>query len=86
MLLGPKVQIYTTTHPLNPAERKDGWELALPVEIGNNVWISGSAIICPGITIENASTTGAGSVVTRDVPPKVVVGGNPCRVIQDLVG
>lgn len=85
VLLGPKVQIYTATHPLNPAERKDGWEFALSVEIGNDVWIGGGAIICPGVTIGDGSTIGAGSVVTRDVPPKVVAAGNPCRVIRHKV-
>ncbi|MCT7984507.1 sugar O-acetyltransferase [Laspinema sp. A4] len=84
VLIGPKVQIYTATHPLNPTERKDGWESALPVEIGSDVWIGGGAIICPGVTIGEGSTIGAGSVVTRDLPPRVVAAGNPCRVIRHL--
>ena len=84
VLLGPKVQIYTATHPLAAAERKDGWEFALPVEIGNDVWIGGGAIICPGVTIGDGSTIGAGSIVTRDVPPSVFADGNPCRVIRKL--
>jgi maltose O-acetyltransferase len=84
VLIGPKVQIYTATHPLNPTERKDGWESALPVEIGSDVWIGGGAIICPGVTIGEGSTIGAGSVVTRNVPPRVVAAGNPCRVIRAL--
>ncbi|WP_254564477.1 sugar O-acetyltransferase [Oscillatoria sp. HE19RPO] len=84
VLIGPKVQIYTATHPLNPTERQEGWESALPVEIGSDVWIGGGAIICPGVTIGEGSTIGAGSVVTRDVPPRVVAAGNPCRVIRAL--
>jgi maltose O-acetyltransferase len=84
VLIGPKVQIYTATHPLNPTERQEGWESALPVEIGSDVWIGGGAIICPGVTIGEGSTIGAGSVVTRNVPPRVVAAGNPCRVIRAL--
>lgn len=84
VLIGPKVQIYTAMHPLNPNERREEWESALPVEIGSDVWIGGGAIICPGVTIGEGSTIGAGSVVTRDVPPRVVAAGNPCRVIRLL--
>ncbi len=84
VLLGPKVQIYTATHPLNPTERLGGWEFALPVEIGSDVWIGGGAIICPGVTIGTGSTIGAGSVVTRNVPPQVLAAGNPCRVIRHV--
>ena len=84
VLLGPKVQIYTAAHPLNPAERLDGWEFALPVEIGSDVWIGGGAIVCPGVTIGDGSTIGAGSVVTRDIPSRVFAAGNPCRVIRNL--
>lgn len=84
MLLGPKVQIYTATHSLDSAVRKDGWEYALPIEIGSDVWIGGGAIICPGVTIGDGSTIGAGSVVTRDIPPMVFAAGNPCRVIRSL--
>ncbi|MDV3002460.1 MAG: Maltose O-acetyltransferase (plasmid) [Chroococcopsis gigantea SAG 12.99] len=84
VLLGPKVQIYTAAHPLDPVQRNDGWEYALPITIGNDVWIGGGVIICPGVTIGNGSTIGAGSVVTRDVLANVVAAGNPCRVIRNL--
>lgn len=83
-LLGPKVQIYTATHPLDPAERAEGWEYALPITLGNDVWIGGGAIICPGITIGDGTTIGAGSVVTKDLPPKVVAAGNPCCILREL--
>jgi maltose O-acetyltransferase len=86
VLLGPKVQIYTATHSLDPAVRRDGWEFALPIEIHSDVWIGGSAIICPGVTIGEGSTIGAGSVVTRDVPAGAFAAGNPCRTIRNLVG
>jgi maltose O-acetyltransferase len=84
VLVGPKVQIYTATHPLDPAQRRDGWEYAQPVTIGSDVWIGGGAIICPGVTLGEGSTIGAGSVVTRDIPAGVVAAGNPCRVIRHL--
>lgn len=81
---GPYVQIYTAHHPLDPRQRAEGPELASPVRIGNDVWIGGGAIICPGITIGDGTTIGAGSVVTRDIPARVVAAGNPCRVIRTL--
>lgn len=79
-LIGPNVQIYTATHPLNPRARLEGKEFARPVKIGSNVWIGGGAIILPGITIGDNAVIGAGSVVTRDVPPLTVAVGNPARV------
>ncbi|RUL81423.1 sugar O-acetyltransferase [Tautonia sociabilis] len=81
---GPAVQVYAASHPLCPAERREGRELALPVTIGADVWVGGGAIICPGVTIGDGTTIGAGSVVTRDVPPNVLAAGNPCRVIRSL--
>ena len=83
-MLGPSVQIYAATHPLDAAARVAGPELARPITIGNRVWIGGGAILCPGITIGDDTTIGAGSVVTRDVPPRVFAAGNPCRVIRGL--
>lgn len=83
-LCAPGVQIYTATHPLSPAERATGTEQCLPVTIGEDVWIGGGAIICPGVTIGDGAVIGAGSVVTRDVPPRVLAAGNPCRVIRQL--
>ena len=84
VLCGPSVQIYTATHPTNPEIRLSGLELAAPVQIGNNVWIGGGAIICPGVTIGDHATIAAGSVVVKDIPARVVAGGNPCRIIKPL--
>lgn len=84
VMLGPAVQIYTATHPLNPNERAKMLEAAKPVTIGDDVWIGGGAIILPGIKIGNGVTIGAGSVVTKDVPGFVFAGGNPCKVIKEL--
>ena len=84
VLVGPAVQIYAATHPLEAEVRAAGKEFALPVTIGSDVWIGGGAILCPGVTIGNGTTIGAGSVVTRDVPASVFAAGNPCRVIREL--
>lgn len=83
-LMGPGVQIYTASHPITAAERHTGLELGLPVVIGEDVWIGGGAIICPGVAIGDGAVIGAGSVVTRDVPPRVLAAGNPCRVVRLL--
>lgn len=82
--LGPAVQVYAATHPLSPAARRELREYALPVTIGPNTWIGGAAVILAGVSIGANSVVGAGSVVTRDVPPDVVAVGNPCRVIRRL--
>lgn len=81
-LFGPAVQIYTATHPMSAKERASGLELGLPITIGEDVWVGGGAIICPGVTIGDRSVIGAGSVVTKDIPADVFAAGNPCRVIR----
>jgi len=82
--LGPNVQIYTATHPINAQERISGQEYGQPIIIGDNVWIGGSAIICPGVKIGHNVVIGAGSVVTKNLPDNVVAAGNPCRIIKQL--
>jgi maltose O-acetyltransferase len=84
VLIGPSVQIYTAMHPTDWRERASGLEFAKPVVIGDNVWIGGAAVICPGVTIGARSIIGAGSVVTRDIPPDVFAAGNPCKVLKAL--
>lgn len=84
VMFGPSVQIYTATHPILAHERIKGPELAYPIRIGDNVWVGGGAIICPGVTIGANTTIGAGSVVTKDIPANVAAAGNPCRVIREL--
>jgi maltose O-acetyltransferase len=82
--LGPRVQIVAAYHPTDPALRASGRELAAPVTIGDEVWIGAGAIVGPGVTIGSGTTIGAGSVVTRDIPARVVAAGVPCRVIRAL--
>lgn len=84
--IGPAVQIYTAEHPLDPAARRSGIESARPVAIGDNAWLGGGAIVCPGVTIGAGTVVGAGSVVVRDLPAGVVAVGNPCRVLRPLSG
>ena len=84
VLLAPKVQIYTGYHPTDPETRLSGKELAAPITIGNNVWLGGGVIVCPGVNIGNNVTIGAGGVVTKDLPDNVIAVGNPCRVIKTV--
>ena len=80
--VGPNVQIYTAAHPVDPKERLTGKEFAKPISIGNNVWVGGGTMICPGVKIGDNVTIGAGSVVTKNIPDNVVAVGNPCKVIK----
>jgi maltose O-acetyltransferase len=82
--IGPNVQLLTPTHPLEPGPRRNKLEAALPITIGDNVWIGGGAIILPGVSVGENSVIGAGAVVTRDVPGNVVAVGSPARVIRHL--
>ncbi len=84
VLIATKVQIYTATHPTDPTIRLTGKELAAPIRIGNNAWIGGGVIICPGVSIGENTTIGAGSVVTKDIPSNAIAVGNPCRVIKSV--
>ena len=82
-LFGPGVQILTPTHPFNAALRRQH-ESGKPIEIGDDVWVGGGALILPGVRIGSRAVIGAGSVVTRDVPEQTFAAGNPCRVIRDI--
>ena len=84
MQIGPNVQLLTATHPIEPQPRKDKWEAAEPIVIGDNVWLGGGVIVCPGVTIGADTVVGAGSVVTRDLPAGVVAVGSPARVIREV--
>lgn len=82
--IGPSVQLLTAAHPIAAADRREGWEFAHPIAIGDGAWLGGGVIVCPGVAIGEEAVVGAGSVVTRDVPPRVVAAGNPCRVLREL--
>jgi maltose O-acetyltransferase len=82
--MGPAVQLYTATHPLDRASRAAGLEYARPIRIGDGVWIGGGAIVLPGVAIGDGCVVGAGSVVTRDLPPGSLAVGNPARIIRSL--
>jgi maltose O-acetyltransferase len=82
--IGPNVQLLTPTHPVAAGPRREKWEAALPITIGNNVWLGGGVIVLPGVTIGENTVVGAGSVVTRDLPANVVAVGNPARVIRKV--
>lgn len=82
--LATRVQLLAATHPIDPEARRLGWELGRPITIGDNVWLGGGAIVCPGVTIGENSVVGAGAVVTRDLPSGVVAHGMPARVVREI--
>jgi maltose O-acetyltransferase len=82
--IGPNVQLLTATHPIEPEPRRAKWEGSQPITIGNNVWLGGGVIVCPGVTIGDNTVVGAGAVVVRDLPANVVAVGNPARVVRQL--
>lgn len=84
VFIGPQCGFYTAIHPLDAARRSLGLEQARPIHVGHDVWLGGHVTVCPGVTIGEGAVVGAGSVVTRDVPPRVVVAGNPCRIVRHL--
>lgn len=84
VFIAPNVCVITEEHAMDVEQRSVGLEYARPVTIGDNVWICAGALILPGVTIGEGSVIGAGSVVTKDVPPRCLAAGNPCRVIRAL--
>ena len=84
VMIGPAVQIYTAAHILQAEARIQGWEIAKPIVIEDNVWLGGGAILLPGVRIGRNAVVGAGAVVPRSVPANMVVAGNPARVIREI--
>ncbi len=78
--IATRVQLLTATHPIDPGPRRVGWEYAEPITLGDNVWLGGGVIVCPGVTIGEDTFVGAGAVVTRDLPAGVVAFGAPAKV------
>ena len=82
--IGPNVQLLTATHPVEAAPRRAKWEGSAPIAIGDNAWLGGGVIVCPGVTIGENTVVGAGAVVVRDLPANVVAVGNPARIVRRL--
>ena len=80
--MAPNVAIYTAGHPIYPDVRSAMWEYGKEVTIGDNVWIGGNTVICPGVHIGSNVIIGAGSVVTKDIPDWAIAAGNPCKVLR----
>ncbi|QMU08042.1 sugar O-acetyltransferase [Levilactobacillus suantsaii] len=84
-LLGPKVQLYSVNHPAEPKLRRNGaMGIGKPITLGDDVWVGGGAIICPGVTLGNNVIVGVGSVVTKSFGDNVVIAGSPARIIETL--
>jgi acetyltransferase-like isoleucine patch superfamily enzyme len=83
VMIGPNVSLITSGHPVEPSRRRD-FTIAKPIAIERNVWIGAGATIIGGVTVGENSVVAAGSVVTRNVPPNTLVGGNPARVIRSI--
>lgn len=82
--IAPNVAIYTAGHPVHPDSRNSAYEYGISVTIGDNCWIGGNTVICPGVHIGNNVVIGAGSVVTKDIPDWSIAAGNPCRVLRKI--
>lgn len=83
-LIAPNVAIYTAGHTLHPDARAKGYEYGVGITVGDNVWIGGNTVLCPGVHIGSNVVIGAGSVVTRDIPDWSLAAGNPCKVLRKI--
>jgi maltose O-acetyltransferase len=82
--IGPRVQLITALHPLDPAVRVVGSETAEPVTVEDGAWLAAGVIVCPGVTVGAGAVVGAGSVVTRSLPAGFLCLGSPCRPVRAL--
>jgi len=82
--IASNVQLLTAWHPVDPQQRRDKWEAGSPITIGDNVWLGGGVIVCPGVTIGDNTVVGAGAVVVKDLPANVVAVGNPARIVREI--
>lgn len=82
--MAPNVAIYTAGHPIHPITRNSAYEYGKEVTIGDNVWLGGNTVVCPGVHIGNNVVIGAGSVVTKDIPDWSIAAGNPCKVLRQI--
>ncbi len=84
VFVAPNCGFHTAGHPLDAERRNKGLEYARPITVGDNVWFGANVVVLPGVTIGDGAVIGAGSVVTRDIPPNVVAVGNPCRILREI--
>ncbi|WP_329416440.1 sugar O-acetyltransferase [Streptomyces sp. NBC_00704] len=84
VMIAPSVTLTTTGHPVHPSRREDFGRFSEPIVIEDKVWIGGNAVVLPGVRIGYGSVIGAGSVVSRSIPPMSVALGAPCRVIRAI--
>jgi galactoside O-acetyltransferase len=84
VMIGPSVTLATTGHPVHPDLRVDFRRFSEPIVIEDKVWIGSNVVVLPGVTIGYGAVIGAGSVVTRDIPPMIVAVGVPCRAIRQI--
>ncbi|MFJ4855489.1 MULTISPECIES: sugar O-acetyltransferase [unclassified Streptomyces] len=84
VMIAPGVTLATTGHPVHPARRVDFARFSEPIVIEDKVWIGSNAVVLPGVRIGYGSVIGAGSVVSRDIPPMTVALGTPCRVVREI--
>ena len=84
VFIAPNAAIYTAGHPIHPKARNSMYEYGIPITIGDDCWIGGNTVICPGVKIGSGVVIGAGSVVTHDIPDNVVAAGNPCKVLREI--
>lgn len=84
VFIGPNCGFYAAFHPLDYSTRNTGLEFALPIKVGNNVWFGGNVVVLAGVEIGDNTVIGAGSVVTKNIPPNVVAVGNPCRILKNI--
>ena len=82
--IAPNCGFYTAGHPIDAEQREQGLEFALPIHIGNHVWIGGNVAVLPGVTIGDHCVIGAGSVVKHDIPSGTVAVGNPCKPVRSI--
>ncbi len=80
----PGVTLTTTGHPIHPDSREDLRRFSKPIVIEDKVWIGSNAVVLPGVRIGFGAVIGAGSVVSRDIPPMTVAVGTPCRVVRPV--
>ncbi len=83
-LIGPGCHLICTNHSIDPEERLKGLFFNKPITIGKRVWLGANVTVLPGVTIGDDAVIGAGSVVTKDIPPRTIAAGNPCKVLREI--